>query len=184
MNILNKNTQEFGLTEAQVKSWFLEREVTVLWSSPFVPIEPFILYREVDYPEYNRDTQKVQQVAPVIIDEELTQQWQVVDLNAEELVERLYEKEREEFEAREAARIVITRTQGLKALFRLRNIKQSDIQTIIDDIEDEDDKYEAGPSFEASNWYSDDEFVLRMAPHIGAESEEELRALFEYAKTI
>lgn len=191
-NIINTDTSEFGLSEAQVKSWFIEREITVLWSSPFEPVAPFEFYAESEPPEHDRDTHKAVQTEPeqyYDIESQrywpgLVQQWKIVPLNADELAQREAERLAEEQAQKEARRIIITRTQGLKALFRSKGIKQQDVQALIDAIEDEDERYEAELSFNAANWYSDDEFVLRMAPHIGAESEEDFRTLFIYAQTI
>ena len=183
-NIINTETGEFGLSESQVKNWFKEREIPVLWVTPFEPLSPFKRCAESEPQAHDRDTHKPVQIAPVDIDGVPTQQWEIVELNADELAQREAERLAEEQAQKEARRIIITRTQGLKALFRSKGIKQQDVQALIDAIEDEDERYEAELSFNAANWYSDDEFVLRMAPHIGAESEEDLRTLFIYAQTI
>lgn len=183
-NIINIETGEFGLSEAQVKSWFIEREITVLWSSPFEPVAPFEFYAESEPPEHDRDMHKPVQIAPVDIEGVLTQQWEIVPLNADELALREADRLAAEQAARDAARVTISRTQGLIALFRLKGVEEDHIKAIIAAVEDPAQRYEAGVYFNASTWDSDNEFVLLMAPHVGAENEADLRALFEYARSL
>lgn len=183
-NIINTKTGAWGLSEGDVKSWAIEQGLTVLWSLPFEPIEPFAFYAESAPPAHDPATHKAVQIKPGKVVGVLTQKWAVVTLDADELAIREAERLAQEQAEREANRIIITRTQGLITLYRLKGVQEAGIQALIDQIPDEAERYEAGLYFRAANWHSDDKFVQQIAPHVGAETDADLRALFECARTV
>ena len=184
MNIINTDTGEFGLSEAQVKSWFIEREILVLWSSPFEPVEPFALYALSDPLEHDRDTHKAVQTEPVDIDGVLTQQWEIVPLNADEVDQREAERLAAEQAARDAARVTVTKRQALLALFDLRGIKDSDIEARIDSIPDETQRYRAKVDWQGSAAIESDSPTVLMLASALSLSDTDLRGLFDYAQSM
>ena len=183
-NIINTETGEFGVSEAQVKSWAIEQELTVLWSIPFAPIPPFAFYDASEPPEHDRDSHKAVQTEPVDIDGVLTQQWEIAPLNADELAQREAERLAAEQAAKDAARITVTKRQALLALFDLRGIKDSDIEARIDSIPDETQRYRARVDWQGSAAIESDSPTVLMLASALSLSDTDLRGLFDYAQSM
>ena len=191
-NIINTETGEWGLSEAHVKSWAIEQELTVLWSNPFFPIAPFEFYAETEPPEHNADTHKSVEVEPErYFDIEtqsywqrLEQAWKIVPLNADELAQREAERLAAEQAARDAARVTVTKRQALLALFDLRGIKDSDIEARIDSIPDETQRYRAKVDWQGSAAIESDSPTVLMLASALSLSDTDLRGLFDYAQSM
>ena len=78
-------------------------------------------------------------------------------------------------------RITITRTQGLVYLFREYRVKESEVQGLIDAIEDPDKRYEADLYFKAATWDDDNEYVAMFAAAVGLVTPEIRKAAFAAA---
>ena len=114
----------------------------------------------------------------------LTQQWEIVPLDADELAQIEAQRQADEKAAAEAARITITKRQALLALFDLRGIKDTDIDAQIDQIADETQRYRARVDWQgAASIESDSPTVQMLAASLDL-SEGDLQALFEYAKAL
>ncbi len=184
-NIINSKSGEWGLTVADMRNVFAQRGQVAMVSEEFEgDLEEFSTYSMSPRPEFDSNTQRCEQAAPVFVAGVLTQQWTVVALSPAEQDALAAERAAQEQEERAARRLVITRTQGLITLYRLKGVTESDVQALIDQIPAAGERYEAGLYFRAASWHSDDKFVLQIAPAIGAHTESELRALFEYAQKV
>lgn len=88
-------------------------------------LEPFESYSMVEPPAHDPATHKAVQIAPKKAGGVLTQKWKVVALDADELAIREAERLAQEQAEREANRIIITRTQGLITLYRLKGVQEA-----------------------------------------------------------
>ena len=183
MNILNKESGEFGLHVGDVRSWFAQQEIPAAIADEFEgELGPFVSYAKADAPEYDATTHKAVQIAPAEIDGVMTQQWEIVELTAQELEQRESERLAAEQAAKDAARITVTKRQALLALFDLRGIKDSDIDVQIDLIPDEVTRYRAKVDWAGSVAIeSDSPTVLMLAQALNL-SESDLAMLFDYAQ--
>lgn len=77
----------------------------------------------------------------------------------------------------------ISRRQGLIALYREEGVRDTDIQNIIDAIEDPSSKYEAELEFMNATWEIDNPWVNQFATALGL-SQERLQELFNIASTL
>ncbi|THJ32412.1 hypothetical protein E8K88_11980 [Lampropedia aestuarii] len=77
----------------------------------------------------------------------------------------------------------ITRRQGLIALFREEGVKDSDVQAIIDSIEDPGNKYEAQLEFMNAAWEISNPWVIQFATALGL-TKKRLQELFNIADTL
>ncbi|WEM00097.1 MULTISPECIES: hypothetical protein [Delftia] len=133
-------------------------------------------------PSYNPETQKPISAKSAIVDGVRRQQWSVVPLSAEELQDVAAAKARLEQEARNAARVRVTKRQALLALFDLKGIKEDAILAAIDAIPDHDARYRALVDWRAESIENDSQTVLQLADALGISAD--LPGLFAYAKTL
>lgn len=133
-------------------------------------------------PSYNPETQKTISTKSAIVDGVRRQQWSVVPLSAEELQAVAATKARSEQEARDAARVRVTKRQALLALFDLKGIKEDAILAAIDAIPDHDARYRALVDWRAESIENDSQTVLQLADALGISAD--LPGLFAYAKTL
>lgn len=133
-------------------------------------------------PSYNPETQKPVSTKSAIVDGVRRQQWSVVPLSAEELQAVAATKARSEQEARDAARVRVTKRQALLALFDLKGIKEDAILAAIDAIPDHDARYRALVDWRAESIVNDSQTVLQLADALGISAD--LPGLFAYAKTL
>ena len=180
MYYIDTITNEWGLTQAEI----MQRHPMTVFPEPFAPLEQYAVVIDQPQPAYDAATHKLMEIKPKLVSGEWLQQWRRAALTDAEVEQHAVEQAAAEQAAKDASRLIITRTQGLIALFRMGGIEEPAIQGFIDQIENPAQRYEAGLYFRAANWHSDDPFVLSLAPMVGAETEEKLRALFEYAKTL
>jgi len=133
-------------------------------------------------PPYNPETQKPVSTKSAIVDGVRRQKWSVVPLSAEELQAVAAAKARTEQEARDAARVRVTKRQALLALFDLKGIKEDAILAAIDAIPDHDARYRALVDWRAESIENDSQTVLQLADALGISAD--LPGLFAYAKTL
>ena len=184
MNIRNVETGEWGLRPDDVKSYFEQQEILVIWGEPFEPREPFEYYGESEQPKYDLATHKVVQVAPVENEGEIVQVWKVLPLDTSELLQAEADRALEQKAASDAARVVVTKRQALLALYDLKGVKDIDIDEQIETIEDESQRYRARVDWQgAVSIESDSPTVLMLASALGL-SNQELVDLFEYARAL
>ncbi|QIL71676.1 hypothetical protein G7048_15720 [Diaphorobacter sp. HDW4B] len=184
-NIRNTETGEFGLSVDDVRSWFAQEGRMAMIPDDFVGVlECFESYVVSDHPEHDSTTHKAVQIAPAENDGELTQQWEIVALTADEHSQIEAQQQADAKAAADAARITITKRQALLALFDLRGIKDSDIDAQIDQIPDETQRYRARVDWQgAASIESDSPTVQMLAASLDL-SASNLQALFDYAKTL
>lgn len=184
-NIRNTVTSEFALTSADVRSWFAQRGIAAMITDDFEGVLiPFESYASTDQPAHDAATHKVVQVKPAKVGGVLTQKWSVVPLAGDELAQIEAERLAAEQAAVEAARVVVTKRQALLALFDLKGVKDSDIDAQIELIPNEMQRYRARVDWQGSaSIESDSPTVLMLAAALSL-SEQDLVALFEYAKAM
>lgn len=180
----NAETDEWPFTEADVRKHFEDAGIAVGWSSPFTPIAPFIAPVRVEPPTFDGATHKRVEVAPLLVDNEWLQRWAVVALTAEEIAQRAAEQAAAEQAERDAARITVSRTQGLVFIWRTLRVTEADVEAMIAGIEDEGAKYEAGLYFRAATWDSDNPHVLMFGAGIGLDTPAKLEDAFRAAKAL
>ena len=151
---------------------------------PFAPLPNYALVAQTDTPTFDAETHKAVEGEPLQAGDSYTQTWLVQALTQDELDQRAAERAAVEQAARDAARITISRTQGLIFLYRTLGIKESDIDSMIADPENESDSYEAGLYFRAANWESDNPFVLLLGQRVGLDTPAKLEAAFRAAQTL
>jgi hypothetical protein len=172
---LNKETGEYPLNISQIQ----ERHPLTMMAHN---LECYALVEPSDMPAHNADTHKPVEIEPVEIDDVWRQQWSVVPLSAEELQAVAAAKARSEQEARDAARVRVTKRQALLALFDLKGIKEDAILAAIDAIPDHDARYRALVDWRAESIENDSQTVLQLADALGISAD--LPGLFAYAKTL
>lgn len=87
-------------------------------------------------------------------------------------------------DSRVSSRITISRTQGLIWIFRNTSLRDSDILSHIQKIEDSNLKYEAEKYFEAHIWDSDNVYVQMISSFVGLDSYEKIQLAFKEASII
>lgn len=152
---------------------------------PTVPLQLYDGYawlEDVPPPEYDPATHRVERL-PVAVKsaKKWVPQYDVIALTQAEIAQRDAEQAAAEQAARDAARIKITRTQGLVYLFREYRVKESEVQGLIDAIEDPDKRYEADLYFKAATWDDDNEYVAMFAAAVGLVTPEIRKAAFAAA---
>ena len=176
---VDKETLEYPLSAIDIMS----RNPLTGFPEPFVPLPRYAFVPESVVPAFDAETHK-----PVHgckqIGEDFVQTWTLLALTPEELEQRAAEREAADKAARDAARVTITRTQGLIFLYRALGIKESDIDSMIADPENGSDSYEAGLYFRAANWESDNPFVLLLGQRVGLDTPEKLESAFRAAQTL
>ena len=177
---IDKDTGEYPLLAVDI----MARHPMTIFFEPFVPFENYVLVGSSAQPEFNGDTHKVVEGVPIFHELDYVQSWIVVALTPDEITQREAERAAEEQAARDAARVTITRTQGLIFLYRSLGIKESDIDSMIADPENESDSYEAGLYFRAANWESDNPFVRLLGQRVGLDTPDKLEAAFRAAQTL
>ena len=183
-DIRNTETGEWGLHEGDVKSYFAQQDITVIWSDPFEPREPFERYAESTPPAHDASTHKVVQIKPAKVGGVLTQKWSVVPLAGDELAQIEAERLAAEQAAIEAARIVVTKRQALLALFDLKGVKDTDIDAQIELIPDETQRYRARVDWQGSASIESDSPTVLMLANALSLSEQDLAELFEHARAM
>ena len=181
-NIRNTETGEWGFGVNDVRSWFAQAGRVAMIADEFEGVlAPFETYETTPQPEHDAATHKVVQIEPIEISGMLTQQWEIVPLNADELAQIEAQRVADEKAAADAARITITKRQALLALFDLRGIKDTDIDAQIELIEDETQRYRARVDWQgAASIESDSPTVVMIAAALRL-SGQDLSALFDYA---
>ncbi|QIL72330.1 hypothetical protein G7048_19400 [Diaphorobacter sp. HDW4B] len=184
-NIRNTETGEFGLSVGDMRSWFAQEGRVAMIADEFEGVlEHFESYSATVQPEHDATTHKAVQIAPKKVGGVLTQKWQIVALNGDELAQIDAQRVADEKAAADAARITITKRQALLALFDLRGIKDSDIDAQIDQVPDETQRYRARVDWQgAASIESDSPTVQMLAASLDL-SASNLQALFDYAKTL
>lgn len=81
----NTETREFGLSEGEVKSHFVQEDVAVIWGDPFSPMAPFVEVLKTEKPEHDPASHKVQEVAPEETEAGWLQKWELVALTPQEI---------------------------------------------------------------------------------------------------
>lgn len=143
-------------------------------------LERYAVVQPSEKPAHDPETHKVVDSDPLETDGVYTQQWLVVPLNALELADIAQAKARAEQEARDAARIRVTKRQVLIALFDLADIREDAILAAINAIEDDAQRYRALIDWTgAATVESDSATVERLANALGVK--ERLPELFAYA---
>ena len=125
---IDTTTNEWGLSQADI----MQRHPLTIFPDPFVPLEQYAVVVDEPQPAYNPESHKLVEIEPALDSGEWRQQWAVVELSAAELDQLQAERLAAEKAAKDAARIIVSRTQGLIALYRLRGIEESAIQVFID----------------------------------------------------
>ncbi|MXN29165.1 hypothetical protein [Delftia sp. CH05] len=138
--------------------------------------------RDTPLPEYDPETQKTIEVDPAVEDGLYARQWLVTPLSEQELAAIAAARARAEQEARDAARVSVTKRQALLALFDLKGIKEDAILAAIDAIPDEHTRYRMLVDWRAESIESDSPTVLLLASALNIMAD--LPALFEYAEAM
>ena len=184
-NIRNTETGEFGLTPADMSSWFAQQGRAAMIADDFEgKLEQFESYASTDQPAHDAATHKVVQVKPAKVGGVLTQKWSVVPLAGDGLAQLEAERLAAEQAAVEAARVVVTKRQALLALFDLKGVKDSDIDAQIEQIPDETQRYRARVDWQGSASIEPDSPTVLMLAAALSLSEQDLQALFEYARAM
>ena len=126
---IDKETGDYPLNISQIQ----ERHPLTMMAHNLMR---YALVEPSDTPAYDADTQKPVEVEPAEIDGVWRQQWSVVPLSAEELQAVAAAKAKAEQEARDAARVRVTKRQALLALYDLKSIREDAILAAINSIED------------------------------------------------
>lgn len=138
--------------------------------------------RDTPLPEYDPETQKTIEVDPAVEDGLYARQWLVTPLSEQELAAMAAARARAEQEARDAARVSVTKRQALLALFDLKGIKEDAILAAIDAIPDEHTRYRMLVDWRAESIESDSPTVLLLASALNIMAD--LPTLFEYAEAM
>ena len=145
---------------------------------PLAPYDGYALLADVPAPAHNPAVQRIERAAhAVLTGGQWLPQYSVVALTPEE-------RAAAEQAAAAAARITITRTQGLIYLWRELQVKESDVLALIAGMEDEGPRYEADLYFRAANWDSDNPCVGMFAAAVGLDTPQKREAAFTAAKAI
>lgn len=177
----DKETREFGLSPADIIG---RHAHNMSFPVPFEAPERYVLITPVDPPEFDPDTHKAVPVEPLETEDGYVQQWEVVPLDDDELAQLEAERLAAEQAARDAARITISRTQGLVYIYRNLRVTEGDVEALIEGMEDADAKYEAGLYFRAATWDSDNPHVQMFGAGIGLETPAQLEEAFRAAQSL
>ncbi|MCD2164644.1 hypothetical protein [Comamonas koreensis] len=162
----------------------MQRHPSTIFPEPFVPLEQYQQVLDQPQPGFDGATHKAVEVEPLETEDGYLQQWEVVPLSAEELAQLEAERLAAEQAARDAARITISRTQGLVYIYRNLRVTEAEVEALIAGMEDEDAKYEAGLYFRAATWDSDNPHVLMFGAGIGLDTPTKLEDAFSAALTL
>lgn len=180
----NTETGDFGLHEGDVRSYFEQAGVLVIWPEPFAPRLPFFAVIEVEKPAHNTATHKAVEIAPKDTPDGWLQQWKVVKLTQAELAQIEADHLAAEQAAKDAARITVTKRQVLLALFLRKGIKADQIDAVINAIPDETERYMARVDWDgAAAIESDSQTVLMLSQALGL-TEAEMPDLFAFAQAL
>ena len=172
-------TSEYPLSILDIQG----RHPNTIFGTPFIPPEGYALVEPTDTPTYEADTQKPVEGEPIEIDGVWRQQWSVVPLSAEELRAAADAKAKAEQEARDAARVRVTKRQALLALFDLKGIKEDAILAAINAIEEEHARYRTLVDWQgAAPIENDSPTVLLLADALNITAD--LPTLFDYAEAL
>ncbi|WP_394680871.1 hypothetical protein [uncultured Comamonas sp.] len=177
---IDTTTNEWGLTQAAI----MQRHPLTVFPDPFVPLEQYAQVVDQPQPAFDATTHKTVELPPVEGEGGFLQQWAVVPLSSEELAQLEADRLAAEKAARDAARITISRTQGLVYIYRNLRVTEADVETLIAGMDDEDAKYEAGLYFRASTWDSDNPHVLMFGAGIGLDTPAKLEEAFRAAQAL
>lgn len=173
---IDKETGTYPLSEADIQD--LNPRVMMAHH-----LEQYALVVPAPVPEHDRETHKAIEGTPIEVDGQFVQQWEIVPLSSEELEAIARAKARAEQEARDAARIRVTKRQALLALFDLEGIKEESVIAVINAIEDEHLRYRTLVDWQgAATIDSDSPTVSAVAGAL--EITERLPALFDYAQVL
>lgn len=173
---LNKETGDYPLSIADI---YAANPRTIAAEY----LECYALVERSEPPEHNADTHKPVEIEPVEIDGVWRQQWSVLPLSAEELQAVAAAKAKAEQEARDAARVRVTKRQALLALYDLKSIREEAILAAINSIEDEHDRYRTLVDWQgAATIESDSPTVLLLAGALNITAD--LPTLFDYAEAL
>jgi len=177
---IDTTTNEWGLTQAAI----MQRHPLTVFPDPFAPLEQYALVTDQPQPAFDATTHKAVELAPLENEDGYLQQWEVVSLDEAELAQLEAERLAAEKAARDAARITISRTQGLIYIFRNLRVTEADVEALIAGMTDEDAKYEAGLYFRAATWDSDNPHVLMFGAGIGLDTPAKLEDAFRAAQAL
>lgn len=173
---IDKETGDYPLNISQIQ----ERHPLTMMAHNLMR---YALVERSEPPEHNADTHKPVEIEPVEIDGVWRQQWSVVPLSAEELQAVAATKAKAEQEARDAARVRVTKRQALLALYDLKSIREEAILAAINSIEDEHARYRTLVDWQgAATIENDSPTVLLLADALNITAD--LPALFEYAEAM
>jgi len=173
---IDKDTGTYPLSEADIQD--LNPRVMMAHH-----LEQYALVVPAPVPEHDRETHKTIEGAPIEVDGQFVQQWEIVPLSSDELAAIARAKARAEQEARDAARVRVTKRQALLALFDLKGIKEDAILAAIDAIPDEHARYRTLVDWQgAATIENDSPTVLLLAGALNITAD--LPALFEYAEAM
>lgn len=176
MFYIDKDNQTYPLSEADIQSLH-PRFFMAHCLEQYAPVKP------TPIPQHNPETQKPIEIAPLETDGVWRQQWSVVALSAEELEAIAAAKARAEQDARDAARVSVTKRQALLALFDLEGVREDSIIAVINAIEDDHIRYRTLVDWQgAATIDSDSATVVAIAGALGIT--ERLPALFDYARVL
>lgn len=77
--------------------------------------------------------------------------------------------------------IVISRKSGLFWIYDNLQVTEDQILAIINQIEDEAERYKARLSFNTESWYSNDPYVKELGKSLGLDTDEKLLEAFQEA---
>lgn len=83
MYYINESTLEYPLAEAFIRSEYPNTSFPL----PFMPPAPFAVVNDVNLPEYNKETQRLAEVAPAKESNQWKRKWEVRSLAQEEINE-------------------------------------------------------------------------------------------------
>ena len=173
---INTETGQYPLSVAQIQEL---HPMTMMAQhlECYAPVEPS------DTPPHDAETHKPVEIEPVEIDGVWRQQWSVVPLSADELQAVAAAKAKAEQEARDAARVRVTKRQALLALFDLKGIKEDAILAAINAIEEEHARYRTLVDWQgAATIENDSPTVLLLAAALNITAD--LPTLFDYAEAL
>ena len=146
-------------------------------------LERYAIIEPAEMPTYDAATEKLIEIEPIEVDGVWRQQWSVVPLSAEELQAVADAKAKAEQEARDTARVRVTKRQALLALYDLKSIREDAILSAINVIEDEHVRYRTLVDWQgAATIENDSPTVLLLAGALNITAD--LPALFEYAEAM
>jgi len=173
---IDKETGDYPLNISQIQ----ERHPLTMMAHNLMR---YALVERSEPPEHNADTHKPVEIDPIEIDGVWRQQWSVVPLTAEELQAVADAKARAEQEARDAARVRVTKRQALLALYDLKSIREDAILAAINAIEDEHARYRTLVDWQgAATIENDSPTVLLLAGALNITAD--LPTLFDYAEAL